>query len=176
MSLLSFLGLGGKEAGRTAEPQSLIDLTAELEGLPPEEARFASAFAYLLARVAAADLKTDEVERDEMAKHLEHFGGFSSERAELLARSAVSAADAYSPSDDHLVARAFRDMSDSAQKLRLIRSLYAVAAADETISTQEDNEIFEVANALGAARGDVVALRSEFKEYLGSMKTLPGER
>ena len=48
--------------------------------------------------------------------------------------------------------------------------------ADENISTQEDNEIFEVAIAIGAARKDVVALRSAFKEYLGSMKALPTER
>jgi uncharacterized tellurite resistance protein B-like protein len=60
--------------------------------------------------------------------------------------------------------------------LRLLRCLYAVAAADETISTLEDNEIFEVARTLGVANNNVIALRSEFREYLGALKALPGER
>jgi len=170
------LGLGGKSAGRDVPPQSLVELTAELEALAPEEARFVAAFAYLLARVAGADLKIEEIERNEMARHLETFGGIAASQAELLAKSALRMADAHSSSDDHLVARAFRDMSEGPERLRLLRCLYAVAAADETISTQEDNEIFEVGSAIGVAREQIVALRSEFKQYLGSMRALEGER
>lgn len=176
MSLLRFLGLGDKSAGRGAEPASLVELGAELESLPPGEARFVAAFAYLLARIAGADLRTDETERVEIARHLEKFGDIPSAQAEVLATSAVRIADAHSPSDDHLVARAFRDMTEAPERLRLLRCLYAVAAADQTVSTQEDNEIFEVATAIGVAREQVVALRSEFKQYLGSMKALPTER
>lgn len=176
MSLLRFLGLSGSSAGRDAEPQSLIELTAELESLPEEEARFVSAFAYLLARVAGSDLRIEASEVDTMTQHLETFGGVGAEQAKLLAKSALRTAETYSPSDDHLVARAFADMSNEADRQRLLRCLYAVAAADENISTREDNEIFEVASAIGMQRKEVVALRSEFRTYLGSLKALPGER
>ncbi len=176
LSLLRFLGLDEQTAGRDAEPQSLVDLAVELDSLPPEEARFIAAFAYLLARVAGVDLRTDDVERVEIIRRLEGFAGIDTAQAEILAKSAVQMAEVHSASDDHLVARAFRDMTQHPEQIRLLRCLYAVAAADEIISTQEDNEIFEVAQAIGVARRDVVALRSEFKQYLGSMKALPTER
>lgn len=176
MSLLRFLGLGGRSADRESEPESLKAIGAQLEALPPEDARFVAAFAYLLARIAGADLCADESERVEMARHLERFAEVDPERAALLAEAAVRAAEDHSASDDHLVTRAFRDMTDHAEHIRLLRCLYAVAAADETISTREDNEIFDVATSLGVTRDNVVAIRSEFRDYLGALKALPSER
>ena len=111
-----------------------------------------------------------------MARHLEDFVGIDASRAELLAQSAVAIAATYSPSDDHLVTRAFRDMSEHRDRIRLLRCLYAVAAADERISTREDNEIFEVARMLEVAREDVIGLRSAFRQYLGALRPLPTER
>jgi uncharacterized tellurite resistance protein B-like protein len=176
LSLLRFLGLGGKTAGRDEQPESIAELTTELESLPLEEARFVAAFAYLLARVAGADLHIDEVEESEIVRHLEQFGQIPAERAGLLTTSALRMVDSHSSTDDHLVARAFRDMSEAPERLRLLRCLYAVAAADETISTTEDNEIFRVASSIGVPHEQVIGLRSEFKQYLGSMKALSTER
>jgi len=173
--LLRFLGLGKSDGGREREPASLAEISAQLEALPPEEARFVSAFSYLLARVAAVDLSTDGVERDAMRKRLEDFAGVDATRAALLSEAAIRAAETYSASDGHLVARAFRDMSEEPERIRLLRCLYAVAAADENISAVEDNDIFEVARAIGVRQSDVVAVRSEFKNQLGSMKALPSE-
>lgn len=176
MSLLRFLGLGGSKTERGNEPQSLIELSTELEALPEEEARFVAAFAYLLARVAGADLRIEESEIATIAERLESFGGVSTAQSQILAKSAVRASETHSASDDHLVARAFADISGEEDRRRLLRCLYAVAAADQNISTREDNEIFEVASAVGVPREEVVALRSEFRSYLGSLKALPGER
>ena len=175
MSLLRFLGLRGDAAGRDAEPDSLVELTARLEGLAADEARLIAAFAYLLARVAGADLRTDDDERASMATRLASFAGLDAEEAALLAEAAVHAADLHGATDDHLVARAFRDATRHDERLRLLRCLYAVAAADDTISTLEDNEIFEIASAIGVGRQDVIALRAEWRSHLGSMKALPGE-
>jgi uncharacterized tellurite resistance protein B-like protein len=176
LSLLRFLGLGAGASQADSEPESLKEIGAQLEALPPDEARFVAAFAYLLARIAGADLTTDDQERAEMARHLEGFAGVDSDRAVLLGEAAVRAAQTYSPSDDHLVARTFRDMTELDERTRLLRCLYAVASADQTISTAEDNEIFEVAASIGVEHPQVIAIRSEFKEYLGALKALPGER
>jgi len=176
VSLLRFLGLGPVSASSSNEPESLAELTRQLEGLPPAEARFVAAFAYLLARIAGADLRTHEVERHAIAERLAAFAGVDPDRAGLLAAAALRAAGDHGASDDHLVARAFRDISGAEERLRLIRCLYAVAAADEHVSTREDNEIFEVATAIGVPRQDVLALRSEHRERLGALRALPGER
>ena len=159
MSLLRFLGIGGSSPDREAEPTGLSEISAQLDALPAEEARFVAAFSYLLARVAGADIRTDEAERDAIAERLEKLAEIDADRAALLARTAIQAAEAHGGSDDHLVARAFRELSERPERIRLLRCLYAVAAADENISTVEDNEIFEIARAIGVERKDVVVCR-----------------
>jgi uncharacterized tellurite resistance protein B-like protein len=176
LSLLRFLGLGSASQGRESEPVSLAEIGTKLDALPPEEARFVAAFSYLLARVAAADLRTDNVERDSIAERLESFADIDHGLSGILADTAIQAVTANEASDDHLVARAFRDMTGRSERIRLIRCLYAVAAADKNISNAEDNEIYEVARAIGVGHSDVVGLRLEFKEYLGTLKALPSER
>ena len=176
MSLLRFLGLGGNAAGRDAEPSSLVELGANLESMEPGEARLAAGFAYLLARVAGADLRTEESEEAAIADRLTTFAKLAPETAAVLAQAAIRVTEAHGGTDDHLVARAFRDMTEHEERLRLLRCLYAVAAADDTITTVEDNEIFEIATAIGVGRTDVIAIRREWKQYLGTLKALPGER
>lgn len=176
MSLFRFLGLSKADADAQREPESLRELAARLSAMAPEDARFVAAFAYLLARVAGADLETAGGERDVIARRLETLAGLEPERAALLAESAIAAADTHSASDDHLVARAFREMASAEERLLLVRCLYAVAAADSNITTLEDNEVFEIATEIGVGRNDVVALRSEWKEHLAVLKALPRER
>jgi uncharacterized tellurite resistance protein B-like protein len=155
---------------------SLAKIGAQLETLPPEEARFVAAFAYLLARIAGADLRTDGAERDSIARRLEAFAEIDHDLAGILADTAIRAATDHDATDDHLVARSFRDMSEQPERIRLIRCLYAVAAADEEISTVEDNEIYEIAKAIGINHTDVISLRLEHKKYLGALKAHPSER
>ena len=176
MSLLRFLGLGGRNSGRESEPASIASLVTQLDELPAEDSRFIAAFAYLLARIAGSDLRVDDKERATIVERLGSFAEIGAERAELLATAALQLAELNSASDDHLVARAFRDMSDERSRLSLLRCLYAVAAADDLITTAEDNEIFEVATEIGISRTDVIALRAEHREKLGALKALPRER
>ncbi|MBK7951068.1 MAG: TerB family tellurite resistance protein [Deltaproteobacteria bacterium] len=176
MSLFRFLGLAAEAAPDAREPASLREITARLSSLPAEDARFVAAFAYLLARVAGADLDTASRERDTMAQRLESAAGLEPDRAATLADAAIAAAKTHSASDDHLVARAYRGMSSDDERKLLVRCLYAVAAADASITTVEDNEIFEIATEIGLGRKDVVALRAEFREHLAVLKALPRER
>jgi len=176
LSLLRILGIAGSHSDHHAQPESLLEIETRLEKLPSEEARFIAAFAYLLARVAGVDLRTENAERDAIAQRLETFGDIDPSQSTLLADTAIHAAATYSASDDHLVARAFRDMTEKPDRLKLIRCLYAVAAADTQITTREDNEIFDIAEVIGVGREDVIGMRSQYKELLGSMKPLRGER
>lgn len=176
MSLFRFLGLVAEAGPDAREPASLREIGARLSSLPAEDARFVAAFAYLLARVAGADLDTASHERDTMAQRLESAAGLEPDRAAMLADAAIAAAHTHSASDDHLVARAYREMSSDEERNLLVRCLYAVAAADASITTVEDNEIFEIATEIGLGRTDVVALRAEFREHLAVLKALPRER
>ena len=71
MSLLQrFLGIGDKPENPSSQPsggtESVRRIAAELERLPPDRARHLAAFAYVLARVAQADLEVDAAEKAEM--------------------------------------------------------------------------------------------------------------
>ena len=79
MSLLRFLGIGGDRDDATGDTRTVREIAAQLERLEPDTARFLAGFAYVLARVANADLQIDESESTEMRRIV-------CELAELLAK------------------------------------------------------------------------------------------
>jgi hypothetical protein len=66
MSILQFLGLAGNldHASHSGETETVRKIVQKLDNLPEEQARYIAAFAYLLSRVARADL---HVSREETA-------------------------------------------------------------------------------------------------------------
>jgi len=88
--LLDLLGLrrdgaaGGTGAAR-GETETVRRIAARLEGLAPERARRLAAFAYVLARVAHADLEIDAAESAEMERIVRERGGLDDAEAALAA-------------------------------------------------------------------------------------------
>lgn len=76
----------------------------------------------------------------------------------------------FGSTENYLVAREFGRTSTREQKQALLECLFAVSAADGSISVVEDNEINQVATELKLERDDVVAARSQFREYLAVLK------
>ena len=67
MSLLKkFLGLTSD--GDSGDTETVRRIAGELERLPAEKARYLAGFAYVLARVAHADLDIDDAETAEMER------------------------------------------------------------------------------------------------------------
>lgn len=172
--ILRFLGLD--EPGEGATPSlGLAAIEAELEGLPPDRARFIAAFAYLLARVADADLEVADRERDAMARVLEHHAGLEERDARMVAELAILQAEEIDGSTHNIVSRRFREMSDHKERIQLVDGLFAVAAADDVVSVEEGNEVFRVAEELGLERLEVVAVRARYRDKLAEFKKLRGE-
>jgi len=173
--ILRFLGLD--EPGEGTTPSlGLAALEAELDGLPPERAQFFAAFAYLLARVADADLEVADRERDAMARVLQQHADLSEHDARMVAELAILQAEEIAASTHNIVSRRFKEMSDRAQRIQLIDGLFAVAAADDEVSMEEGNEVFRVAEEIGLERLDVLAVRTRYRDKLTEFKKLRGER
>jgi uncharacterized tellurite resistance protein B-like protein len=168
MSLLSRFFGGGQD--ERDEPASMRRILAELRGLEPERARFLAAFAYLLARVAHADLQVGDDEVAEMERTLVRLADLQEAEARLVVRIAVHQAVAVGGTDDYIVTREFRRMSDKGERLRLIRSVLAVAAADDVITSAETREIAAIGEELGLTRPEVNALRLEHRDKLAELK------
>ncbi len=172
MSLLRFLGLGDSaperdEGGDTA---TVRRIASQLDGLPPETARYLAAFAYVLARVANADLEIDDAETAQMEKSVRELAQLSESEAALAVQIAKSQARLLGGTENYVVTRQFRKISTREQRVSLLHCLFAVAAADGTISGVESSEIAAIADELGFTRAETNAVRAAFKDKLSVLQ------
>jgi uncharacterized tellurite resistance protein B-like protein len=175
MSLLSrFLRIGARTAERD-EPESVRRIGEQLANLGPERASFLAAFAYILARVAHVDMEVDDTEVQQMRESLLCQAELEPREAELVVEIALCQADERGGGDDYLVTREFRRLTDKPGRVRLMRALLAVAAADETITGSESTEIHSIGEELGLTRPEINGLRSEWRDNLAELNELPSE-
>jgi uncharacterized tellurite resistance protein B-like protein len=142
MSFLKFLGFkedddpkqgaGDSSAGET---QTVRRIVSELESLDKEKARYLAAFAYILGRVAHADMDISAEETRKMEEVVVKFGHLPEEQAILVVQIAKSQNILFGSTEDYLVTREFKDMATREQCVELLHALFAVSAADDTTSS-----------------------------------------
>ncbi len=66
--------------------------------------------------------------------------------------------------------REFRRMSTAQQRAELLQCLYAVAAADGTISGTESAELVTIGQELGFTRAEANSLRSQYRDKLAEFQ------
>lgn len=169
MSLLRFLGLESKPNPRS-ETETVRRIAAQLEQLTPDTAKFLASFAYVLARLANADLDIDPRETAEMEKSVKALAALSDAEAVLVVQIAQSQAKLLGGTENYIVTREFRDVSTKEQRGQLLQCLYAVAAADGTISTEESAEIVAIGEELGFTRAESNSLRSLYRDKLAEFQ------
>lgn len=175
MSILRWLGLGGSRgddgaAERAEENRTVRAIAERLERLPPEQARFLAAFAYVLARVAQADLHVLETETESMRRIVREQAELDEGEAELVVEIARSHARLLGGTENYVVTREFRRMASREQRGQLLDCLFAVAAADGTISAPESHEIAKIGEELGFTRPEVNAVRAGWREHLSELR------
>ncbi|MCP3986184.1 MAG: TerB family tellurite resistance protein [bacterium] len=171
MSLLRFLGIEAKNEDRkTGETATVRAIASRLERLDPELSRFLAGFAYVLARVANADLEIAGEEADEMRRVVHELAELGSEETDLVVEIAKSQARLLGGTENYVVTREFREHSTRPQRVKLLECLYAVAAADGTISGPESGEIRAIAEELGFTRAEANAYRSHYRDKLSLLR------
>jgi uncharacterized tellurite resistance protein B-like protein len=177
VSILKFLGFGeagdGPGAVPTAETESVREIIRTLDRLEPDRARFLAAFAYILGRVARADLVISDAESGEMERLLVRHGGLAPEQAILVVQMAKSQHDLFGGTENFLVTREFNRIASQEQKLALLQCLFSVSASDEWISLVEDNEIRRIASELKITHADYIKSRSAWRDQLAILKKQP---
>ena len=173
MSLLKYLGLGGSlpRSEKSGETETVRRISAQLDRLDPEMAKYLASFAYVLARVANADMNIDESEIAEMERVVGALASLSEVEAVLTVQIAKSQAHMLGGTENYVVTREFRKISSSAQRGELLQCIYAVAAADGTISAAETAEILAIADELGFTRAEANSLRSRYRDKLSEFQT-----
>lgn len=174
MSLLDWLR--GPDAARSdlhGDTQTVRRIVGELDKLEPDRARYLASFAYVMSRVARADLNVSQVETDKMVEILQRLGGLPEEQALLVVEIAKSQSRIFGGTEDFLVTREFRTLATDAQRREALDCLFAVSAADEVITAEEEGQIWQIASELGFAHDEYIAARLKYTDKRSVMRRDP---
>ena len=173
MSILKFLGLGSEAVQGSSAPgdtDTVRKIVDKLDHLDPDRARFIAAFAYILSRVAHADLEISADETRAMERIVTEHGGLPEEQAIIVIQMAKTQSLVFGGTENYLVTREFNRIAEKPEKLALLDCLFAVSAADESISTGESNVIRQIADELMLDHRDYIEVRSRFRDNLSVLQ------
>jgi len=156
-------------AGDTATVRRIV---AKLEAMPPEQARFLAAAAYTLARAANADLDISDDETAAIERELQGHESIDEATAVLVTEMAKLQAKTVGGTEDFVVTREFKGVSDHDQRLVVLRACFAVMAANGSISAEETATVNEIAAELDIDQAELNAIRAEFHEQLSSVQQI----
>ena len=174
MSIWKFLGVT-----RAPEPDSgtfrssaeaMRGVVEKLERLDPERARYVARFAYVLGRVANADLEVSDTETRAMEREVQALGGLDEAEAVLVVEIAKAQHRLFGSTDSYTITREFGRDATEEQKAELLHCLFAVSAADRNVSGDEENEIRRIASELDVPHADFIAARSSYKEHIARLR------
>jgi uncharacterized tellurite resistance protein B-like protein len=156
-------------AGDTATVRRIV---AKLEAMPPEKARFLAAAAYTLARAANADLDISDDETAAIERELQGHESIDEATAVLVTEMAKLQAKTVGGTEDFVVTREFKAVSDHDQRLVVLRACFAVMAANGSISAEETATVNEIAAELDIDQAELNVIRAEFHEQLSSVQQI----
>jgi len=171
---IEFLGIEDSSSNvdsSDADTESVRRIIVQLDSLDPATAHYMALFASILSRVGHADLNISEPERLAIEQIVKKLGGVNDATAALIAEIAKNQNKLLGGVENYLITRAFKEIATNEQKFELMEALFAVAAAEEGISSEENQEILKISEEIGLARNDFLAVRSKFKEHLNVLKS-----
>ena len=180
VGILELLGVGGR--GATERPpatghgdtDTVRQIVSELEALEPARAQFLAAFAYVLSRIAHADSHISDDETEKMRDVVQKLGHLPDAQAVLVVAIAKGQATLFGGTENYLVTREFREIATTEQRLELLDCLFAVAAADGSISAIEESQAGQIAKELGFTQPEyasALAAHAEHRTVLQSLRT-----
>lgn len=152
------------------QTETVRKIVQQLDSLEPERARYIAAFAYILSRVARADMQISDVETREMEHQVIQLSNLPAEQAMLVVQIAKTQATLFGGTENFLVTQEFNEMTNLQQRLEVLDCLFAVAAADNVISTVEEREIRLINDELQLTHEQFIAARYRFRQYLAVLK------
>ncbi|MBI1941555.1 MAG: TerB family tellurite resistance protein [Acidobacteria bacterium] len=182
MSIWKYLGIdittpaprpAGKGSGATPETETVRKIVDALDQMEASRARYIAAFAYLLSRVAHADLHISEEETREMERIVMERAGLPTDQAILVVQMAKTQNKLFGGTENFLVTREFNKIATREQKLALLHCLYAVSCTDKSISNVEDHEIRSISRELKLTHQEFIGVRLAYREYLAVLKEPP---
>jgi uncharacterized tellurite resistance protein B-like protein len=173
LSIRRLFGLKKDVAPETStrpETETVRKITAALDELEPERARLIACFAYILSRVAQADQSVSPEESRVIEQIVMEQGQLPEAQAVIVVQMAKTQSTLFGGIEDYVVTREFNKIATVEQKTALLDCLFAVAAANKSISTIEDNEIRQIAAELKLRHDQFISVRLKYRSHLDVLK------
>jgi len=98
-------------------------------------------------------------------------GGLPEEQAVIVVQMAKTQNVLFGGVDNFLVTREFNKIASREQKIALLHCLFAVSAAEDSVSSVEDGTIRQIASELAArSRRFSFAVKTAYREHLSVLK------
>ena len=152
------------------ETETVRKIIDSLDRLEPERSRYIAAFAYVLSRVAGADLEISSEETAAMERIVMERGELPEEQAIVVVQMAKTQNLLFGGTENFLVTREFSKIASRKQKIALLHCLFAVSAVDESIVSAEDTEIRKVASEIGLSHADFIEVKTQYRDHLEVLK------
>lgn len=165
MGILEWLrGITPSESTERGDTDTVRRIVAELDRLEPARARHLAAFAYVLSRVAGADQHYADQEIRRIVDIVQRVGHLPEQQALLIAEIAKSQNRMFGGTENFLVTREFNEIATQEQRSDLLDCLFAIAAADEAVSGEEEQQIRQIASELGFTHDEYIAARMAYAD------------
>src|SRR5262249_11453513 len=100
-------------------------------------------------------------------------GGIGDDEAVLVVQIAKSQHALFGSTESYVVTREFSRFATQEEKESLLECLFAVSAADDGVSGEEEAEIPKNRGELDLSPADFIAVRSRYKEHIAALRGLP---
>ena len=154
-------------AGDTATVRRIV---SKLEAMPPDQARFLAAAAYILARAANADMDISDDETATIETELQGHESIDEATAVLVTEMAKLQAKTVGATEDYVVTREFKALSDVDQRIVVLRACFAVVAANGTISAEETAVLNQIALELDIDDTALNTIRADYHDQFSAVQ------
>ena len=160
-----------KEADEAALGKLFSGIKSVVSSSDEEEVKRITSFAGLLGKVAYADMDISEVEQARIRQLLTTQLGLPGQDADkIVTLLDKHRAQLYSI-EDFIYLRIVNSLLDKNKKLDFLRTLFTVAAADDSVSGEEDAVLWSIAKGLRLSHREFISIRAEFKDQLDVLKS-----
>jgi uncharacterized tellurite resistance protein B-like protein len=172
--IIDALGLSESDTVKVDEPGSAAvrAVADKLDGIPQDRAKLIAALAMVLARAARADLDASNREMALIASILQQYADLTAEQADLVTEMVAHRNQLFGSGEDYLATREFKNLASEHELDCILKCLFAVCAADDSISLVEEEEVRQVATELGFTHEEYTSARAKFRDQREVLKGL----
>jgi uncharacterized tellurite resistance protein B-like protein len=124
----------------------------------------------MMARIAFADLKIEEAEKESIISALKEGMELTTEEATTLTDLCLEEVKDLAGVENHLYCLPLRESLSEQERYQILITLFKIAAADGNVENLEGEEIRNISKGLLLEHKHFISARSTVLEYLGSLK------